>query len=563
MAHLHEEGVWVKQYPEGDPKALEVPDISALDMFERTVSRRPQAPAIHYFDSTITYGELDSLTDSMAAGLKDLGVNKGDRVILQLQNIPQFLIALYACWKLTATVVLLNPMYKEREIEFYCNDSGAKVLVTMEDCYPEVERLIGMVPFKWLITTSELDFFPSDSPVPDVLKKSKKKKIRGCIDLVSFLKKYEGTSYTKCKPTPKDIAYFTYTSGTTGPPKGAMNSHGNVVYGSTMVKIAYDLHEQDKILGIGPFIHLTGTVTYLGPASLVGIPVIICFRYDAGEILHLAEKWQATMTNAAQTAFLSLLDHPDFKKREISSLKTVASGGAPVAEGFVKRYEQATGVYIHNTWGLTECTAPGTFTPLPLRSPVDKETNALSVGFPVPGTDTKIVDTETGADLPPGKEGEIVLKSPGVIVGYWNKPEETANAIKDGWLYTGDIGKMDENGWFYVIDRKKDLIVCSGYKVWPREVEDVLYINPAVKGACVVGVPDDYRGENVKAFVALNQDYEGKVTPEELIQFCKARMAAYKYPRICEIVPEIPKTLSGKMLRRQLREEELKKKADN
>jgi long-chain acyl-CoA synthetase len=560
MANLYEQKVWLKLYPERYPSDFQAPNISAIDVFNQCVSRHPQAPAIHYFDGTLAYGELDSLANSMAAGLSDLGVVKGDRVILHLQNIPQFLIAHYACWKLGAIVVPLNPMYKERELQFYCSDSGAKVLITMESCYPEARGLMGKTPLNQIITASELDFLPSGYSIPSMLKGSKKEKIRETLDFVNFLNKHQGAGFTKAKVKPQDVAYLHYTSGTTGTPKGAMNTHANVVFCAHVFRMAYDINKEDKLLGIAPFIHITGTIDYLALGALLGIPIIAFFRFDPGEALRLAEKWKATFTISTLTAFISLLDHPDLSKRDISSLKKVASGGASVAEAFLKRFEQATGIYIHNAYGLTESTSPAIYTPLGVRGPVDRDTNALSIGFPLPGITARIIEVETGADLPPGETGEILVKGPNVIPGYWNKPEETAKAIKDGWLYTGDIGKMDENGWFYIVDRKKDMINVSGFKVWPREVEDVLYMHPAVKEACVIGVPDSYRGETVKAFIILKESYQGEVTPEELIQFCRSRMAAYKSPRIVEITTEIPKTLTGKMLKRQLREEEVRKR---
>jgi len=561
MNDLDNERVWTRFYPHWYPSEFKVPDISAIDMFNRSVSRYPKSPAIHYFDGTLTYEELEFLANSMAAGLSDFALKKGDRVIVQLQNIPQFLIATYACWKLGAIVVPLNPMYKERELEFYCNDSGAKAIITMEACYPEVQKLVGKVPFKHVITTSELDFFPSQYPLPEILKNSRKEKVSETIDFVSLLQRFKDAPYNLAKLVPQDIAYITYTSGTTGPPKGAMNTHGNVVFCAHAIQMLYWLNRSDKMIATAPFIHVTGTIVFLASTSLVGIPVIAFYRFDAGEVLRLIEKWRGTMSVGPTTAYISLTNHPDIKKRDISSWYKVGAGGAPLSAGVVQKFEEVTGKYIHNGYGLTETTSPAISTPLGYRDPVDTITKAVAIGIPILDTLAKVVDEETGVDLPPNKEGEIIIKGPNVIPGYWNKPEETSIAIKDGWLYTGDIGKMDENGWFYIIDRKKDLINASGFKVWPREVEDVLYLHPAVKEACVVGIPDAYRGETVKAFVSLKDEYKQKVTPEELIEFCRDKMAAYKYPRAVEIIPEIPKTISGKVLRRQIREEALSRKS--
>jgi long-chain acyl-CoA synthetase len=408
-----------------------------------------------------------------------------------------------------------------------------------------------------VITTSGQDFLGPTESLPKMLQEEKREKFPGTLDFLDLLKKYEGRSPQPVKLSPQEPAYFTYTSGTTGPPKGAMNTHENIAFNAMFYTIFIKMNFQDVILGVAPLFHVTGQVAHLACAAYAGIPVILFFRFDPEEALKLIERWKATITVGSITVFISLMNHPDIKKRDFSSMKKVFSGGAPVSPAIVEDFERICGTYIHNIYGMTETNSPSHFTPLGARSPVDPITGALSMGIPVPNTIAKIMDLETGEkELPPGEVGEIVVKGPMVIPGYWNKPEETAYAIRNGWLYTGDVGKMDENGWFYVVDRKKDLIIVSGYKVWPRDVEDVLYQHPAIKETAVIGVPDSYRGETVKAFVAIKDNFRDKVTSEELIEFCKKRMAAYKYPRIVEIVPEIPKTITGKFLRRVLRGQE-------
>jgi long-chain acyl-CoA synthetase len=357
--------------------------------------------------------------------------------------------------------------------------------------------------------------------------------------------------------SPDDVAYLTYTSGTTGPPKGAMNTHGNIAFNSRVYEKMQRIDESDVVLGVAPLFHVTGEVAHLAVAALAGIPVVLYYRFDPGETLRLIERWKATTTVASITVYIALMNHPDIRKRDISSFVKAYSGGAPVSEAIVHQFEEVTGLYLYNVYGMTETNSPSHMVPWGLRAPVDSESGALAVGLPVPNCVMKIMDIEEGdQELAPGEVGEIVDSGPIVIPGYWEKPEETRHAIRDGFLYTGDVGKMDEDGWFYVVDRKKDMIVASGYKVWPRDVEDVIYQHPAVKETAVVGVPDSYRGETVKAFVALKEEAHDTVTPEEIITFCKDRMAAYKYPRKVEIVTEIPKTLTGKFLRRTLREKE-------
>jgi long-chain acyl-CoA synthetase len=561
MSSIYEERPWLGLYPKGVPSDLKISKKTAIDIFEATVSKLPQSPAIHYFDNTITYEELNSLADSLAASLSDLGLGKGDRIALDLQNVPQFLISQYASWKLGAIVVPLNPMYKEKELEYFLSDSKAKILIAMESTtYKTVKHVIAKVPVEHVITTSEVDFLSPEQPLPELLKDFRKGKPPETLDFLELIDKYRLNTPPRTEVNPDDVAHLIYTSGTTGPPKGAMNTHRNLVSAAECYKLFCSLDDSDVVLGAAPLFHVTGTVGHLAITSLVGAPLVIFYRFDAGEVLRLIEKWRATFIVASITFFIALLDHPDFHRTNLSSLKKVFSGGAPVPAGIADRFEQARAIYIYHVYGLTETTSPGLFTPLGMRDPIDPQSGVMSTGFPLPSSYAKIVDTQEGtSEMPPGKLGEIIIKGPTVVPGYWGKPEETAHAIRDGWLYTGDIGKMDKNGWFYVVDRKKDLINVSGFKVWPRDVEAVLYQHPAVKEAAVIGVPDTYRGETVKAFVSLREEYEGKINPPELIEFCRQRMAAYKYPRIIEFIPEIPKTSTGKFMRRVLREQELKK----
>ncbi len=545
---------WLKLHPKGYPADLEAPDATALDLFERSVARNPDGPCVHYFDSTLSYRDVDRAANAFACALLDLGIRKGDRVIVQLQNIPQFLFAVLGTWKAGATVVPLNPMYRERELAFYCRDSGARVFVTMESCGEDAKRAMAGSDVLHLITTSELDYVDADERRPAVLRDAARIDVDGALDMAHQLELYDWEAPPSPGLTRDDIAYITYTSGTTGPPKGAMNLHGNVSYAATAFATAYGVTPDDRVFALPPFIHVTGSICLLAVATLVGAPVICCFRFEAGEVLRLIEKWRATYTNGPLTAYIALLNHPSIRERDLSSLKKVLSGGAPVAPGVAREFEEVTGTYMHDTYGLTETTSPGIITPMGVRGPIDPETGALSVGFPPPGSTAKIVDLETGADLPPGQIGEVVIKGPNIVPGYWQRPDETAHAIRDGWLFTGDVGKMDPEGWFFIVDRKKDLINVSGFKVWPREVEDVLYQHPAVAAACVIGVPDAYRGETVKAYLTLKRGREG-TPPDEFIEFCRQRMAAYKYPRLVEIVDEIPKTATGKMLKRRLREQ--------
>jgi len=445
-------------------------------------------------------------------------------------------------------------MFKQRELEYHLKDSGAKGLICLESLYESVARsTVGNTQVEFIITTSELDYI-SEGGVPALLASSKKQRFDDTLDMLELLAKFEEATVETATLGPTDVGFLTYTSGTTGQPKGAMNTHANIVFNATFYQQWMQLDKNDIVIGVAPFFHITGLIAHLAVAALAGIPIIMFYRFDAGEVLRHTEKWRGSFTVAAITVFTALMNHPDIKTRDLSSFKKAYSGGAPVSPAIVENFQKLTGTYIHNIYGLTETTSPSHAVPMGGNAPVDPDSGALSVGIPIPNTICRIIDVATGQDLPPGEVGELITKGPQVVVGYWQKPEETTNAIRDGYLYTGDVAKMDEEGWFYLVDRKKDMIIASGYKVWPREVEDVLYSHPAVREAGVVGLPDTYRGETVVAYVALKSGFEGKVTPEELIEFCKERMANYKYPRKVEIMDELPKTVTGKFLRRELRD---------
>ncbi len=549
---------WTALYSAWVPADLPVPSMSVVEMLEAGARAHPDRPAIHYFDSTLTYGELDRTAEALASVLVEVGVAPGDRVALYLQNIPQFAIAQYAVWKAGAIVVPLNPMFKTAELLSHLTDSDARVLICLESLYGQTVRdVVPGTRVQTVITTSELDCLPPGMPAPKLLADSKKTRFPETLDLMELIQRAT-RHQVRLRSRPEDVAYLTYTSGTTGVPKGAMNTHANAAYNARVYTSWMHLGSDDVVLGIAPLFHITGMIGHLSAAAAAGIPVILFYRFDAGEALRLVERWRATFTVGAITAFIAMAEHPDVRRRVLTSLQKVYSGGAPVSGAIVERFRQLTGAYIHNIYGLTETTSPSHAVPLGSGAPVDPATGALSVGIPVPGAIARVVDVESGTrELPSGGVGEIVIKGPMVVAGYWGKPEETAQAIRNGWLHTGDVGKMDQDGWFYLVDRKKDMIIASGFKVWPREVEDVLYQHPAVREAAVVGVPDPYRGETVKAFVALKAGSEGRVTPEELMEFCRQRLAAYKYPRQVEVVAEVPKTETGKFLRRVLREQTL------
>ncbi|AFM24707.1 class I adenylate-forming enzyme family protein [Desulfomonile tiedjei] len=555
MNSIYQQRPWLRLYPDWVPHDIDAEAATAIGDFLKTAKRIPEAPAIFYFDEAISYGDVDGWSDSLAAAFHDMGLRSGDRIIVDLQNIPQFLIGAYAAWKIGAIVVPVNPMYKETELAYFCMDSGAKIFLTLDEIARNLNlSFLNGTRIENIITTSALDFLNPDSPLPEILKSCTKSAVQGCRDLRELLDEYKGKRVDVHQSTPDSVAYLTYTSGTTGQPKGAMNTQGNIAFSARVYKMMMRMDSTDVVLGVAPLFHVTGEVAHTAVAALVGIPVVLSYRFDARETLRLIEHWKATMTVASITVYIAWMNTPEIRQRDLSSFCKAYSGGAPVSSAQVDQFHALTGCYLHNVYGMTETSSPSHIVPLGTKAPVDPDTGALSVGLPVPNAVSKICDSDDCLhELSPNEIGEIVNRGPMIIAGYWQRPEETSHAIKEGWLYTGDVGKMDENGWFYVVDRKKDLIIASGFKVWPRDVEDVIYQHPGVKETAVIGVPDEYRGETVKAFVALKPGFETSVTPEEIVIFCKSRMAAYKYPRVVEFVPEIPKTLTGKFLRRALR----------
>jgi long-chain acyl-CoA synthetase len=559
MSSVYEQRPWLRLYPEWVQPDLEMPFANGVEMFRARARANPDAPLLHYFEHTLTCAEVDRASDALAAAFVARGLARGDRVALYLQNVPQFLIALLATWKCGGSVVPLNPMFKTQEVHYHLADSGARALVALQALYEEAGRdAVHGTDVGTIITTSALDYLGA-SPPGSLLANAHRREVKDTEDFVALVTQFDGRSVPDPGLTPDDVAVLTYTSGTTGRPKGAMNTHGNIVFNSEVYRVWMQLGPGDVILGAAPLFHITGLIAHLGVALLAGLPLVLFYRFDPAEALRLIERWKCTFTVASITAFLALMEHPDIKTRDLATFRKVYSGGAPIAPAVTERFQEMTGAYIHNGYGLTETTSPSHAVPLGRKAPVDPESGALSVGVPVPNTLVKIVDLQTGQELPAGQVGELCTKGPQVVPGYWQRPEATAETFTDGYLHTGDVGKMDAQGWFYIVDRAKDMINVSGYKVWPREVEDYLFTHPAIREVAVVGVPDPYRGETVKAFVALRSGQSA--TPEEIIDFAKQRMAAYKYPRLVEIVDEIPKNLSGKVLRRELREREKARRA--
>jgi long-chain acyl-CoA synthetase len=544
----YDERPWLALY--GDqPADYEIEFDNALEMFRAGVARDPSAVALQYFDGSITRQELDELSDGLAGGLLANGFAAGDRLAVYLQNVPQFVIAMVAAWKAGGVMVSINPMSRTRELSYLLKDSGATVLVALESLYEQVARdVVPDTDVRLVLTTSELEFQSRNDD--RLFKGIDRRRHEGTTDFGEFIAEHRGEVPPPVQLRPDDVAFLTYTSGTTGVPKGAMNTHRNVVFTAQVYRDWVHAGRDGAIFGIAPLFHITGLIGHIAVSMLAPAPLILAYRFEPQVVLDAFAEHRPAFTIGAITAFSALLNAPGFTKDHFASFTSIYSGGAAISPTAEQGFLAATGKQVHNAYGLTETTSPMTVTPFGSPSPVDPTSGALSVGVPAPNTIVRI-QGDDGQDLPLGEIGEIVADGPQVVAGYWGKPEETAANLPGGALKSGDVGFMSPEGWVFIVDRKKDMINASGYKVWPREVEDVLAEHPAVRESAVVGVPDEKRGETVKAFVSLKPG--ATVTPEELIAHCKQRMSAYKYPRSIELIDELPKTVTGKILRRELR----------
>ncbi|MFD5574572.1 class I adenylate-forming enzyme family protein [Streptomyces cadmiisoli] len=524
------------------------PADSLVHALRRAVTEAPDRTFLTYFDGRLSYRDVDLLSDSVAGHLAARGLERGDRVAVLLQNSPHFVLAVLGAWKAGAVVVPVNPMYKSAEAGHVLRDGGVTALICSERAWEAYLREAAAdSPVRIALTASELDFQTRHDtrvlgfePLPPAADAD---------DLVSVARHGHAAPEDR-DPGPADIALISYTSGTSGTPKGATNTHGNIMYNAERQRTGLALPDAPVYFAMAPLFHITGMVCQFGACLNSAGTLVLAHRFEAGVVLEAFAAHRPHYTVGPSTAFMALAAHPSVTPDHFSSFRIISSGGAPLPPALVEKFRAGFGPYIRNGYGLTECTAPCAAVPPGREAPVDPGSGTLAVGVPGPDTVVRIID-DHGAELPFGEQGEIAVRGPQVVPGYWRRPDATAGTFPGGELRTGDIGFMDTEGWLYVVDRKKDMINASGFKVWPREVEDVLYTHPAVREAAVVGVPDGYRGETVKAYVSLRPGAEAD--PDALAAYCKERLAAYKYPRQVEVLPDLPKTASGKILRRELR----------
>ncbi|MGE7270744.1 long-chain-fatty-acid--CoA ligase [Brevibacillus panacihumi] len=551
---------WIASYPPETAPSLEYPRVSLTHFLEQSAATYPDNNAIYFMGKRITYRELLDLSYQFANGLIKRGVKKGDRVAIMLPNVPQTVICYYGALFAGATVVMTNPLYTERELIHQLNDSGAETIITLDLLYKRVTSVRSSTPLKRLIITSIGDYLPFFKRMlyPLVQKKDgHNPQVTYGSDVEPFLSivKESANNPVKIEVDPEhDIALLQYTGGTTGVAKGVMLTHANLIANAVQCKaVLYKLKMgRDRILGALPLFHVYGMTTVMNKGISIAAEIILVPKFDVKQMLELISKTKPTLFPGAPTMYIGLINHPDLQKYDLSSIEACVSGSAPLPVEVKNRFEELTGGKLVEGYGLTEAS------PVTHSNPIWGRSITGSIGLPWPDTDSRVLDPSTGEELPAGQIGELAVKGPQVMVGYWNRPEDTAAVLKDGWLLTGDMGYMDEDGYFYIVDRKKDMIIAGGFNIYPREVEEVLFEHPAIQEAAVIGVPDPYRGETVKAFVVLKQGMEA--SEEELEKHCREKLAAYKIPRLYEFRSELPKTMVGKVLRRQLQEEDKKQR---
>jgi long-chain acyl-CoA synthetase len=567
---------WFKSYEPLVPKTLQYPEITLDSFLMESARKYPYNTASNFVLSylaggrytvggKLTYRKLNELADRFATALYQLGVRKGDRVALMLPNSPHFVIAFFGAMKLGAIVVNNNPTYTARELGHQLQDSGAETIVLLNLFWPRLREIQEETPIKRVIVAHIFDTLPFPS---SLLVKAKQRKDPAWVDVhpehniyffQHLLDKYSPTP-PNVDVTPEDVALFQYTGGTTGLPKAAMLTHRNLIH-NTMQMGSWVTDTKlgaEKMMAAIPFFHVYGMTICMIYSIWIGAEMVIVPNpRPIDNVMNVIQKERCTLFPGVPAMYIGIVNHPKVAEYDLKSVRACFSGSAPLPMEIQEKFGALTGGRLIEAYGLTE-TSPGTHA-----NPIYGTRKSGSIGIPFPDTEAKIVDLETGADLPIGGEqqGELCVRGAQVMKGYWNRPEETAETIDaDGWLHTGDICKTDSDGYFFIVDRKKDMIIASGFKVLPRDVEEVLFMHPKVLEAVVAGIPNAARGDDtVKAFIVPRPNEQP--TAEEIREFCKLHLAPYKVPREIEFRSELPKTIVGKVLRRVLVEEEKQKRA--
>ena len=554
------EKVWYKNYDPGVPHDIELPPKTLPRFLEEAAQQYPRNIAVQFMSGRLTFKELNEEVDSFARVLAALGLEPGTPVALHMPNCPQYVIAFYGTLRAGCIVTPCNPLYVERELVHQLNDSGAQAIVTLSRFYPMVRKIKDKTKLKAVIVTNIKDYLGAPLKLLYTLLKEKKEGDRVKLDpgdywLRDLLKRHRRHPLPQVEESLDKPACYMYTGGTTGVPKGAVLSHGNILANALQAKAWLSKYDEGKeiMLGVLPFFHSYGMSISMNLALVTKAKLITVPRFQIGEILKLIHKERPTLFPGVPSMYVAINNAPDVHKYDLSSIKVCISGAAPLPVEVQKQFEKITnGGRLREGFGLTE-TSPVTHC-----NPIFGENRPGSIGLPFPGTVAKIVDLDDPSkEMPIGERGQLAIKGPQVMQGYLNREDETAAIFHDGFILTGDIAMMDEDGYFYIVDRKKDMVIAGGYNIFPREIEEVLYAHEKIKEVCVAGVPHSYRGETIKAYIVLKDGVT--MTEEEVIEYCKANLARYKVPTLVEFRKELPKTMVGKILRRMLVEEELAK----
>jgi len=547
---------WLAHYEEGVPPSLVYEEMCLPQILERSAQVFPHRTALLFQGYRATYRELNEMVGRFAACLDGFGIRKGDSVAILLPNLIPCVVAYYAVLKIGAVCVMNNPLYADRELEHQFNDSESQVLITLDLLANRMIALRPKTKIRQIVYTSIGDYLPFAKRLLFPLI-AKRKKLAADVAAAAEVYSWKALLHGCAAATPgvrlsfEDTAMYQYTGGTTGASKGVVLTHANLSKQVQMVAAWFPKFSKgtEIVLGALPFFHVFGLSTAMNFAVYMGWGNVLVPKPQPAQLLEAIRKFKPTFAPLVPTMYIGMLNHPDIERTDLTSIRGCFSGSAPLPVEVIKAFEEKTGAVIVEGYGLTE-TSPVTHV-----NPFGGKRKVGSIGVPVPDTLCRIVDLETGSiDVAVGDSGEVLIKGPQVMKAYRNMPDETAATLTDGWLHTGDIGKMDEEGYFYIVDRKKDMIISGGYNVYPRDIEEVLYENPKIKEACAIGIPHPHRGEAVKVFVVLKAGEAS--TQDELIEYCRSRLARYKLPTEIEFRTELPKTNVGKILRRDLKAEE-------
>jgi long-chain acyl-CoA synthetase len=558
---------WIRHYEKGVPTQLTIPDHPLTWLLDQAVSRYPGHTAIIYYGTKLSYAQLSSLANRFATGLQRLGIKPGDRVAIALPNIPQYPIAYFGALRAGAAIVPTNPLYTEREMQYQLADSGARVLVMLDMFYPIVRGVREHTALEHIIITSPTDYLPpvlrrlypltqlrAKHPQPPLTEKELhedqmlrlmstmlESRTKGGVEVFNLPVQASGG----------DLAVLQYTGGTTGISKGAMLTHRNLLANAlqtrSWIPTASDAGE--VALCVAPFFHSYGMTAGMNLSILSASTMILLPQFKAKEVVKAIRRYRPTQLPGIPTMYVAIMREAGKNIEQLRSIKYCISGASSLPAKVRIDFEKMTGGKLVEGYGLSEAS------PVTHCNPLNGDIRDGSIGLPLPNIDAMILDQKTGEPAPIGAEGEIVVKGPNIMQGYWNQPGETASIFINGWMHTGDVGKMDEDGYFYVLDRSKDMIKASGFNIYPREVEEVLLHHPAIQEVAVIGIPHEYRGETVAALIVLKQGFEpSEHTREDIIAYSKQELTPYKVPKLVEFRESLPKSFIGKVLKRELRE---------